>query len=194
MGDMPLMTEPGTFIVNGTERVIVSQMHRSPGVFFDHDKGKTHASGKLLFARARHSLSRLLARFRVRCQGRGLRPHRPPPQAARHNAPVRPRPHRRGDPGTVFDSVPYKHTKEGWVTPYDAERMRNFEASHDLRNAKTGEVVLEAGRKLSAQQGPQACRGWPAPASRSCRGTASADTSPATWSMARPADLRRSRR
>ena len=50
MGDMPLMTENGTFIVNGTERVIVSQMHRSPGVFFDHDKGKTHSSGKLLFA------------------------------------------------------------------------------------------------------------------------------------------------
>ena len=50
MGDVPFMTENGTFVVNGTERVIVSQMHRSPGVFFDHDKGKTHSSGKLLFA------------------------------------------------------------------------------------------------------------------------------------------------
>src|SRR5678816_733715 len=50
MGDMPFMTSNGTFIINGTERVIVSQMHRSPGVFFDHDKGKTHASGKFLFA------------------------------------------------------------------------------------------------------------------------------------------------
>src|SRR5205823_3666602 len=50
MGDIPLMTDHGTFVVNGTERVIVSQMHRSPGVFFDHDKGKTHSSGKLLFA------------------------------------------------------------------------------------------------------------------------------------------------
>src|ERR1700744_4703 len=50
MVDMPLMTTNGTFIINGTERVIVSQMHRSPGVFFDHDKGKTHASGKYLFA------------------------------------------------------------------------------------------------------------------------------------------------
>jgi DNA-directed RNA polymerase subunit beta len=49
MGDMPLMTEDGTFIINGTERVIVSQMHRSPGVFFDHDEGKTHSSGKYLF-------------------------------------------------------------------------------------------------------------------------------------------------
>ena len=50
MGDMPLMTMNGTFVINGTERVIVSQMHRSPGVFFDHDRGKTHSSGKLLFA------------------------------------------------------------------------------------------------------------------------------------------------
>ncbi len=50
MGDMPLMTANGTFIINGTERVIVSQMHRSPGVFFDHDKGKNHSSGQYLFA------------------------------------------------------------------------------------------------------------------------------------------------
>jgi DNA-directed RNA polymerase subunit beta len=50
MGEMPLMTDNGTFVVNGTERVIVSQLHRSPGVFFDHDKGKTHSSGKLLFS------------------------------------------------------------------------------------------------------------------------------------------------
>ena len=50
MGEMPLMTNNGTFVINGTERVIVSQMHRSPGVFFDHDKGKTHSSGKFLFA------------------------------------------------------------------------------------------------------------------------------------------------
>jgi DNA-directed RNA polymerase subunit beta len=50
MGEIPLMTENGTFIVNGTERVIVSQLHRSPGVFFDHDKGKTHSSGKLLYS------------------------------------------------------------------------------------------------------------------------------------------------
>ena len=50
MGDMPLMTDTGTFVINGTERVVVSQLHRSPGVFFDHDRGKTHSSGKLLFS------------------------------------------------------------------------------------------------------------------------------------------------
>ena len=49
IGDLPLMTPSATFITNGVERVVVNQMHRSPGVFFDHDKGKTHASGKLLF-------------------------------------------------------------------------------------------------------------------------------------------------
>ena len=50
MGEIPLMTDNGTFVVNGTERVIVSQLHRSPGVFFDHDRGKTHSSGKLLYS------------------------------------------------------------------------------------------------------------------------------------------------
>src|SRR5258706_646134 len=49
-GEIPLMTDNGTFIINGTERVVVSQLHRSPGVFFDHDKGKTHSSGKLLYS------------------------------------------------------------------------------------------------------------------------------------------------
>ncbi len=50
LGELPLMTDNGTFVINGTERVIVSQLHRSPGVFFDHDKGKTHSTGKLLFS------------------------------------------------------------------------------------------------------------------------------------------------
>src|SRR5690606_13991259 len=50
MGEIPLMTETGSFVINGTERVIVSQLHRSPGVFFEHDRGKTHSSGKLLFS------------------------------------------------------------------------------------------------------------------------------------------------
>jgi DNA-directed RNA polymerase subunit beta len=63
MGEVPLMTDKGSFIINGTERVIVSQLHRSPGVFFEHDKGKTHSSGKLLFSRPHHSVPRLLARL-----------------------------------------------------------------------------------------------------------------------------------
>ena len=88
MGDMPLMTDNGTFIINGTERVIVSQMHRSPGVFFDHDKGKTHSQRQVPVRRAGDPVSRLLARFRVRQQGPRLRPHRPQAQAAGHHAAV----------------------------------------------------------------------------------------------------------
>ena len=148
MGDMPLMTELGTFIVNGTERVIVSQMHRSPGVFFDHDKGKTHSSGKLLFG-ARvipYRGSWLDFEFDakdviyVRIDRRRKLPVTSLLFALGLTA--------EEILSQFYRSVPYKHTKEGWVTPYDAERMRNFKAAHDLRNAKTGEVVLEAGRKL----------------------------------------------
>ncbi|MFN9356761.1 MAG: DNA-directed RNA polymerase subunit beta, partial [Alphaproteobacteria bacterium] len=140
MGDMPLMTELGTFIVNGTERVIVSQMHRSPGVFFDHDKGKTHASGKLLFG-ARvipYRGSWLDFEFDakdvvfVRIDRRRKLPVTTLLFALGLTA--------EEILGHFYRSVAYKHTKEGWVTSYDADRMRNFKATHDLRNAKTGEV------------------------------------------------------
>ena len=79
MGEIPLMTDNGTFVINGIERVIVSQLHRSPGVFFDHDKGKTHSSGK----------AAILARVSFRCAVHGsisssirktaFRPYRPSP-------------------------------------------------------------------------------------------------------------------
>ena len=82
MGDMPLMTENGTFVINGTERVIVSQMHRSPGVLFDHDRGKTHSSGKYPVRSKGDSVSRLLARLRVRRQGHRQRSYRPQAQAS----------------------------------------------------------------------------------------------------------------
>ena len=85
MGEIPLMTHTGSFVINGTERVIVSQLHRSPGVFFEHDRGKTHSSGKLLFSRAHHSLSRFLAGLRVRRQGLCVLPYRSPPQDAGHD-------------------------------------------------------------------------------------------------------------
>jgi DNA-directed RNA polymerase subunit beta len=76
-GEIPLMTQHGTFMINGTERVIVSQLHRSPGVFFDHDKGKTHASGKLLYSARIIPVPRLVDRLRVRPEGHPLRAHRP---------------------------------------------------------------------------------------------------------------------
>ena len=81
-GEIPLMTSNGTFIVNGTERVIVSQLHRSPGAFFDHDKGKKHSSWKVALLGADHPVSRLVDRLRVRCQGHPSRPDRPSTQAA----------------------------------------------------------------------------------------------------------------
>ena len=69
MGEMPLMTDNGSFIINGTERVIVSQLHRSPGVFFEHDRGKTHSSRQAAVLGAHHSVPRLVARLRVRPEG-----------------------------------------------------------------------------------------------------------------------------
>ncbi len=102
MGEVPLMTDYGSFIVNGTERVIVSQLHRSPGVFFEHDKGKTHSSGKLLFSRAHHPLPRLLAGLRVRPEGHPVLPRRPPPQDAGDDPAEGHRPEPRADPGALL--------------------------------------------------------------------------------------------
>ena len=86
MGDMPLMTANGTFIVNGTERVIVSQMHRSPGRLLRSRQGQDPFQRQVPVRRAGDPLSRLVAGFRVRRQGPGLCAHRPPPQAAGHDA------------------------------------------------------------------------------------------------------------
>ncbi len=102
LGELPLMTDNGTFVINGTERVIVSQLHRSPGVFFDHDRGKTPFVRQAAVQRPHHSLSRLVARLRVRPEGRRVRAHRPPPQAAGHDHPARARHERGRDPGRVL--------------------------------------------------------------------------------------------
>ena len=149
MGDMPLMTANGTFVVNGTERVIVSQMHRSPGVFFDHDKGKTHSSGKLLFAAriipyrgswldfefdAKDIIFARIDRRRklpittlLYALGLGS-------EEILH---------------TFYKSVTYTLTKNGWKTPFDAQRLRNVKPTVDLIDAKTGQVVVEAGKKIT---------------------------------------------
>ena len=84
-GEIPLMTENGTFIVNGTERVVVSQLHRSPGIFFDAGKSKTAGEQDHLL-RADHPEPRLLDRLRVRQQGHPVRADRPPAEAARDRA------------------------------------------------------------------------------------------------------------
>ena len=149
MGDMPLMTANGTFVVNGTERVIVSQMHRSPGVFFDHDKGKTHSSGKLLFA-ARiipYRGSWLDFEFDAKdiIYARIDR---------RRKLPITTLLYALGLSSedilhTFYKSVTYKLTKNGWKTPFDAQRYKGIKPTVDLIDAKTGQVVVEAGKKIT---------------------------------------------
>ncbi|MDF0494819.1 DNA-directed RNA polymerase subunit beta [Bradyrhizobium yuanmingense] len=155
MGDIPLMTMNGTFIVNGTERVIVSQMHRSPGVFFDHDKGKTHSSGKLLFA-ARvipYRGSWLDIEFDAKdiVYARIDR---------RRKIPVTSLMFALGLDGeailsTFYKRILYKRTKEGWRVPFDANRFRGYSTVNDLIDADTGKVVLEAGKKLTVRAARQ---------------------------------------
>ena len=102
MGEMPLMTENGTFVVNGTERVIVSQLHRSPGVFFDHDKGKTHSSGKLLYSARMIPYRGSWLDFEFDPKGQRVRPYRPSPQAAGHGSAACAGLHLRADAGNVL--------------------------------------------------------------------------------------------
>src|SRR5687767_1827416 len=155
MGDMPLMTDNGTFIVNGTERVIVSQMHRSPGVFFDHDKGKTHSSGKLLFA-ARiipYRGSWLDIEFdakdivHARIDRRRKIPVTSLLQALGLDAEEILR--------TFYKHVVYKRAKDGWRVPFDANRLRGYKAVNDLVDADTGKVVVEAGKKITVRHARQ---------------------------------------
>jgi DNA-directed RNA polymerase subunit beta len=150
MGDMPLMTQNGTFVVNGTERVIVSQMHRSPGVFFDHDKGKTHSSGKLLFA-ARiipYRGSWLDIEFDAKdiVHARIDRRRKLPVTTLLYALGM----DQEGIMNAYYDTVDYKLVKnKGWVTKFFPERVRGTRPTMDLVDAKTGEVIFEAGKKVT---------------------------------------------
>ncbi len=174
MGDMPLMTDKGTFIINGTERVIVSQMHRSPGVFFDHDKGKTHSSGKYLFA-ARvipYRGSWLDFEFDakdlvyVRIDRRRKLPVTTLLMALDNAASEKLRAEREAaakplDPGEAqgmsaeeilayfYDQVVFTRGKKGWKTEFNAERMRGVKLTSDLIDAKSGKVLADAGTKIT---------------------------------------------
>jgi DNA-directed RNA polymerase subunit beta len=155
MGDIPLMTNNGTFIVNGTERVIVSQMHRSPGVFFDHDKGKTHSSGKLLFA------ARIIpyrgSWLDIEFDAKDIVYAR---IDRRRKIPVTSLLYALGLDGeevlrTFYKHITYKRVKEAWRVPFDANRMKGYKAVNDLVDADTGKVVVEAGKKLTVRQARQ---------------------------------------
>ena len=178
MGDMPLMTRNGTFIINGTERVIVSQMHRSPGVFFDHDKGKTHSSGKYLFA-ARvipYRGSWLDFEFDakdhvyVRIDRRRKLPATTLLMALDDGATEEKRAQRKSEnknlqPGEAvgmakeeilsafYSTIAYRHGANGWMTPFEPEQYKG-KLTTDLIDADTGEVRLAAG----AQMTPRAVR------------------------------------
>jgi len=155
MGDIPLMTNNGTFIVNGTERVIVSQMHRSPGVFFDHDKGKTHSSGKLLFA------ARIIpyrgSWLDIEFDAKDIVYAR---IDRRRKIPVTSLMFALGLDGeeilnTFYKQVPYKRQKDGWRVPFDANRLRGYKAVNNLVDADTGRTVVEAGQKITVRQARQ---------------------------------------
>ena len=174
MGDMPLMTANGTFVINGTERVIVSQMHRSPGVFFDHDKGKTHSSGKYLFA-ARvipYRGSWLDFEFDakdiayVRIDRRRKLPATTLLLALLSDASedYLKECHDNGDDprrdrvvgmtaeeilGTFYETTTYTRAGNGWRSAFDPERMKGSKLIRDLIDADTGEVVAKMGDKIT---------------------------------------------
>jgi DNA-directed RNA polymerase subunit beta len=178
MGDMPLMTKNGTFIINGTERVIVSQMHRSPGVFFDHDKGKTHSSGKYLFA-ARvipYRGSWLDFEFDakdhlyVRIDRRRKLPATTLLMALDDGVTEERRAQRKAEskplqPGEAvgmsneeilswfYRKIVFRHGPQGWMAPFDPDHFKG-KLTNDLRDARTGEPVLAAGERVT----PRAAR------------------------------------
>ena len=149
MGDIPLMTENGTFTINGTERVIVSQMHRSPGVFFDHDHGKTHSSGKYLYS-ARvipYRGSWLDFEFdakdlvHVRIDRRRKLPATTMLRAlGMDNQQIL---------NTFYQTRHFKNGKNGWTVSFTPDAWRGAKLTFDLVDAKTEKVVAESGSKLS---------------------------------------------
>jgi DNA-directed RNA polymerase subunit beta len=150
MGDMPLMTPNGTFVVNGTERVIVSQMHRSPGVFFDHDKGKTHSSGKLLFACRIIPYRGSWLDFEFDAKdivfARIDRRRKLPVTTLLYALGL----DQEDIMTAYYDTVDYKlKKKKGWATKFFPERVRGTRPTYDLVDAKSGEVIAEAGKKVT---------------------------------------------
>ena len=177
MVDMPLMTDNGTFVVNGTDRVIVSQMHRSPGVFFDHDGGKTHVSGKYLFSSRVIPYRGSWLDFEfdakdlmyVRIDRRRKLPVTTFMRALDSDETVDYRKECEEndvdvDPlmiqgmsneeilGTFYDTVYYTQDKKGWKTPFVAERYRGVKLTADLIDAKTGKAVEEEGTKITPRK------------------------------------------
>ena len=149
MGDMPLMTGNGTFFVNGTERVIVSQMHRSPGVLFDHDRGKTHASGKYLFAARVIPYRGSWLDFEFDAKDIvNVRIDR------KRKLPVTTLLYALGLSGEemlneFYKTATYVRGENGWKVPFLPENWRGQKPMFDVVNGDTGEIVFPAGQKIS---------------------------------------------
>jgi DNA-directed RNA polymerase subunit beta len=149
MGDIPLMTKNGTFIINGTERVVVSQMHRSPGVFFYHDEGKVHSSGKFLYSARiipyRGSWldfefdAKDLIYFRID-RKRKLYVTTLLKAIGMSNSEIF---------KFYYDTVEYKAMKDSWSTKFTPELISAHRLANDLIDADTGQVVLAAGQKIT---------------------------------------------
>ena len=158
IGDMPLMTGNGTFIINGTERVIVSQMHRSPGVLFDHDRGKTHASGKYLFA-ARvipYRGSWLDFEFDAKdiVNVRIDRKRKLPVTALLYALGLT----SEEILNYFYNRVTFVRGQGGWIIPFQAENWRGQKPMYDIIDAKTGEVVFASGQKISPRAANKAAK------------------------------------
>ncbi len=158
MGDMPLMTGNGTFIINGTERVIVSQMHRSPGVLFDHDRGKTHASGKYLFA-ARvipYRGSWLDFEFDAKdiVNVRIDRKRKLPVTALLYALGLT----SEEILNHFYNRVTFVRGQGGWIIPFQAENWRGQKPMYDIIDAKTGEIVFANGQKISPRAANKAAK------------------------------------
>jgi DNA-directed RNA polymerase subunit beta len=151
MGDIPLMTDKGTFIVNGTERVIVSQMHRSPGVFFDHDKGKTHSSGKLLFAARVIPYRGSWLDFEFDAKDvvyvRIDRKRKLPATTVLYGLGM----DAEEILSTFYKTITYTLSDGGWTIPFVPDRWKGQKPAYDLIDATSGKVVAEGGKKLSAR-------------------------------------------
>ena len=151
MGDIPLMTDNGTFIINGTERVIVSQMHRSPGVFFDHDHGKSHSSGKILFSARVIPYRGSWLDFEFDAKDivfvRIDRKRKLPATTLLRALGLQ----TEAILGTFYNTITYKKTKDGWSTAFKADAWKGTKLDVDMIDAKTGKVVAEAGKKMTAR-------------------------------------------
>lgn len=174
MGDIPLMTDKGTFIFNGTERVVVSQMHRSPGVFFDHDKGKTVASGKYLFAAriipyrgswldfefdakdlvyARIDRRRKLPVTSILYSLYSKETEDKIKELKAQGKKIDPSEIKGMDKEEIlsyfYDVDTYVADKKAWKVKFLPERMKGVKFDFDLVNTKTGETVWEKGKKMT---------------------------------------------